>query len=158
MSITRDEYFRLREIYANMNPNDITDAEMKEFIQYSEMLSRVPGASVLFGGDQFRQVNRMFYRIDEIEAVDRSKLVTVKSGINAIDGRLHGFIKGELTIVSGTNGSGKSTWLSPQNGISESSSGSYSSSPSGTASCCFPPVFCALLVTNSASSTTTSVT
>ena len=112
MSITRDEYFRLREIYANMNPNDITDAEMKEFIQYSEMLSRVPGASVLFGGDQFRQVNRMFYRIDEIEAVDRSKLVTVKSGINAIDGRLHGFIKGELTIVSGTNGSGKSTWLS----------------------------------------------
>ena len=112
MSITRDEYFRLREKYASMNPNDITDAEMKEFIQYSEMLSRVPGASGLFGGDQFRQVNRMFYRIDEIEAVDRSKLVTVKSGINAIDGRLHGFIKGELTIVSGTNGSGKSTWLS----------------------------------------------
>lgn len=53
-----------------------------------------------------------FYRMAEIERLDRRNLITIPSGINEIDRRIVGFNKGEISVWSGNNGSGKSTILS----------------------------------------------
>lgn len=53
-----------------------------------------------------------FLRMVDIEPVDRSRVVTIKSGIKQLDSKIMGFDKGELSIVSGNNGSGKTSWLS----------------------------------------------
>ncbi len=53
-----------------------------------------------------------FLRMQDIEIVDRSKIVSIKTGIDALDKKLIGMNKGELSIWSGGNGSGKSTFLS----------------------------------------------
>ena len=53
-----------------------------------------------------------FYKVSEIERLDRRKLITIPSGIFEIDKRIVGFNKGEISVWSGNNGSGKSTLLS----------------------------------------------
>ena len=53
-----------------------------------------------------------FLRMQDIEIIDRSKIVSIKTGIDALDKKLIGMNKGELSIWSGGNGSGKSTFLS----------------------------------------------
>ena len=50
--------------------------------------------------------------MQDIEIIDRSKIVSIKTGIDALDKKLIGMNKGELSIWSGGNGSGKSTFLS----------------------------------------------
>lgn len=53
-----------------------------------------------------------FLRLCDIEVLDRSQIVSIKTGISALDAKLIGMNKGELSIWSGGNGSGKSTMLS----------------------------------------------
>lgn len=53
-----------------------------------------------------------FLRMQDIKIIDRSKIVSIKTGIDALDKKLIGMNKGELSIWSGGNGSGKSTFLS----------------------------------------------
>lgn len=110
--MTRDEYFQLKQKYAKAGFENMTDAEMNEFARYSNTFSKLLDTVPLFGGDAFNPKPRMFYRMKHIRQADRSQIVSVKSGLNGVDGRVHGFNKGELSIISGTNGSGKSTWLS----------------------------------------------
>lgn len=54
----------------------------------------------------------MFLKMKNIRMRDRSTVVSIKSGVDELDRRIIGFNKGELTIISGVNGSGKSSWLS----------------------------------------------
>lgn len=53
-----------------------------------------------------------FYKVSEIERLDRRNLITIPSGITDIDKKIVGFNKGEISVWSGNNGSGKSTVLS----------------------------------------------
>jgi archaellum biogenesis ATPase FlaH len=53
-----------------------------------------------------------FLRLQDIATLDRSKIVSIKTGIAALDKRIIGMNKGELSVWSGGNGSGKSTMLS----------------------------------------------
>ena len=63
--------------------------------------------------DDFLQHTKApFLRLQDIEVIDRSKIVSIKTGIEELDKKLIGLNKGELSIWSGGNGSGKSTMLS----------------------------------------------
>lgn len=53
-----------------------------------------------------------YIRISDVAPLDRSKIVTIPTGFSGIDEKILGFNKGEMTIWSGGNGSGKSTFLS----------------------------------------------
>ena len=53
-----------------------------------------------------------FLNAAKIEPEDRSRIITIKSGIHTLDSEIGGFNKGELSVWSGGNGSGKSTLLS----------------------------------------------
>ena len=53
-----------------------------------------------------------FWTAETIKQVDRSQIVSIKTGIHEIDRRMAGLNKGEVTCVSGVNSSGKSSVLS----------------------------------------------
>lgn len=53
-----------------------------------------------------------FVRLRDIPDYDRSKIVSIKTGIDGLDKKIIGVNKGELSVWSGGNGSGKSTILS----------------------------------------------
>lgn len=53
-----------------------------------------------------------FLTMKQIKPKDRSKIVTIRTGTVGIDSKMYGMNKGEVSILSGGNGSGKSTWIS----------------------------------------------
>lgn len=59
-----------------------------------------------------KEKGEKFYRLSEINRIDKNNIVTIPSGISEIDRKIIGFNKGETTVWSGNNGSGKSTLLS----------------------------------------------
>lgn len=54
---------------------------------------------------------KKFLQLSEIEAVDRSKIVSIPSGFIELDKSIIGFNKGEVSVWSGSNASGKSSVL-----------------------------------------------
>ena len=50
--------------------------------------------------------------ITDVEDYDRGKITTIQSGLSSLDALIGGFNKGELSIWSGSNSSGKSTLVS----------------------------------------------
>lgn len=54
---------------------------------------------------------KKFLNLADIEAIDRSKLVTIPSGLDDLDKRIVGFNCGEVSVWSGNNASGKSSLL-----------------------------------------------
>ena len=50
----------------------------------------------------------------DIKKVDKSSYEYIKSGINLFDKKIGGFIKGQISVWSGLNGSGKSAFLNQQ--------------------------------------------
>ena len=60
---------------------------------------------------EVKDKGKKFMCISEVEAIDRSQIVSIPSGFTALDKKIIGFNKGEVTMWSGKNGSAKSTVL-----------------------------------------------
>jgi len=52
---------------------------------------------------------KQYYQLHEINNIDRSQIVSMPTGIRMLDSKIIGFNKKEVTVISGNNGSGKST-------------------------------------------------
>jgi len=61
--------------------------------------------------EQTKEKGNKFFNIKEIHNIDRSKIISIPSGFKAIDKKIIGFNKGEISMWSGKNGSAKSTIL-----------------------------------------------
>ncbi len=57
---------------------------------------------------------KRFKKMSEIKRVDEEKIKYIKSGFTYIDKRIVGFAEGEISVWSGLNGSGKSSFLVQQ--------------------------------------------
>jgi len=58
-----------------------------------------------------KEKGNVFLQLHEIQNVDRSKIVTIPTGIDVLDSRIIGLNKGEISLISGSNASGKSTFI-----------------------------------------------
>lgn len=90
------------------------DAYDKKEREYSKQRTTKPtGTTIaeLIGKAKPTDETKVFVQMSEIEAVDRSKLVTIPSGFTELDKKIIGFNKGEISLWSGRNGSAKSTVL-----------------------------------------------
>ena len=90
------------------------DAYDKKEREYSKQRTTKPTGttiSELIGKAKPTDDKNVFVKLSEIEAVDRSELVTIPSGLKEIDRKIIGFNKGEISLWSGRNGSAKSTVL-----------------------------------------------
>jgi twinkle protein len=54
----------------------------------------------------------LFYTSKTVKPKDRSKIVSIKTGLADLDKKIMGLNKGEVSVVSGLRGSAKSTWVS----------------------------------------------
>jgi len=52
---------------------------------------------------------KQYYQLHEISNIDRSQIVSIPTGIKVLDSKIIGFNKKEVTVISGGNGSGKTT-------------------------------------------------
>lgn len=53
-----------------------------------------------------------WWTAETVKTIDRSQIVTIKTNIKELDRRIAGLNKGEVSVVSGLNGSGKTSLLS----------------------------------------------
>lgn len=60
---------------------------------------------------EVQEKGNKFLQMHEIKNIDRSKLIYIRSHITEIDKKIIGFLKGDTSIWSGVNASGKSTIL-----------------------------------------------
>jgi archaellum biogenesis ATPase FlaH len=90
------------------------DAYDKKEREYTKQRTTKPtGTTIaeLIGKAKPTDEEKVFVQMSEIEAVDRSQLVTIPSGFTELDKKIIGFNKGEISLWSGRNGSAKSTVL-----------------------------------------------
>lgn len=90
------------------------DAYDKKEREYSKQRTTKPtGTTIaeLIGKAKPTDEAKVFVQMSDIEAVDRSQLVTIPSGFTELDKKIIGFNKGEISLWSGRNGSAKSTVL-----------------------------------------------
>lgn len=64
--------------------------------------------------NQEEQLENKFEKMSEIKRVDEDKINYIRSGFIDIDRKIVGFAEGEISVWSGLNGSGKSSFLTQQ--------------------------------------------
>lgn len=70
--------------------------------------SQTPNTSIV---DENAEYGKKWYFTSDVEMFDPSKAVIIKTGFNGIDNTMHGINLGEVTLLTGGNGAGKSSWL-----------------------------------------------
>lgn len=90
---------------------DAYDRKYRDF--QSQRTTKPTGTTIkdLVGRAQTPTAAVPFVQLSEIEPIDRSTVVSIPSGFRELDRKLVGFNKGEITLWSGKNGSGKSSVL-----------------------------------------------
>ena len=79
--------------------------------EYSYRQFRNDSKKEVFPQPTDEKIGSKFLKLTEIQTVDRSKIVSIPSGFEELDRKIVGFNKGEVTLWSGNNGSGKTTIL-----------------------------------------------
>lgn len=57
------------------------------------------------------ELGKKWFSMSDIKKVDLSSLMHIKTGYTELDKRIVGLYEGEITIISGSNSSGKSSWI-----------------------------------------------
>lgn len=61
--------------------------------------------------DENEVLGKKWYSLSDIKKIDLSELEHIKTGYTLLDNSIQGLYLGEVTILSGSNSSGKSSWL-----------------------------------------------
>lgn len=57
------------------------------------------------------ELGKKWFSMSDIKKVDLSNLMHIKTGYTELDKKIVGLYEGEITIISGSNSSGKSSWI-----------------------------------------------
>lgn len=95
-----------RDVRLLFDPNAYDDVYIPPFTSKKIQQYSLPKYSQPHTGES------RYVDITDIKEIDMSQIVSVPSGINILDKKIGGFVKGRLTVWSGANGSGKSILVS----------------------------------------------
>lgn len=79
--------------------------------QYRQYIPTIPTKPKYEIKEEIPELGEKWMSLSSVEKVDLTKLEKVKTGFTELDNRVGGLYMSEVTILSGTNGSGKSSWL-----------------------------------------------
>lgn len=79
--------------------------------QYRQYIPTVPQKPKYEIKDEIPDLGEKWMSLSSIQKVDLTKLEKVKTGFLELDNRIGGLYMSEVTILSGSNASGKSSWL-----------------------------------------------
>lgn len=61
--------------------------------------------------DESPELGKKWFSMSDIKKVDLSSLMHIKTGYTELDKRIVGLYEGEISLISGSNSSGKSSWI-----------------------------------------------
>ena len=102
------------DVWKLYDPDLYKDAWREQFgtkRQPAQHPQQQPTQQQVENGHDAEDKGRVWLQLSEIDDIDIDKLERVNTLFNSLDSALHGLFMGELTILSGINGSGKSSWL-----------------------------------------------
>lgn len=79
--------------------------------QYRQYIPQVPQKPRYTIKDEIPELGEKWFSMSSIKKTDLTKLEKVKTGYDELDRKLGGLYMSEVTILSGGNASGKSSWL-----------------------------------------------
>lgn len=79
--------------------------------QYRQYIPTIPTKPKYEIKEEIPELGEKWMPLSSVEKIDLTKLEKVKTGFTELDNRVGGLYMSEVTILSGTNGSGKSSWL-----------------------------------------------
>jgi archaellum biogenesis ATPase FlaH len=79
--------------------------------QYRQYIPTIPTKPKYEIKEEIPELGEKWMPLSSVEKVDLTKLEKVKTGFTELDNRVGGLYMSEVTILSGSNASGKSSWL-----------------------------------------------
>ena len=79
--------------------------------QYRQYIPTIPAKPKYEIKEEIPELGEKWMSLSSVEKVDLTKLEKVKTGYTELDNRIGGLYMSEVTILSGSNASGKSSWL-----------------------------------------------
>jgi archaellum biogenesis ATPase FlaH len=79
--------------------------------QYRQYIPTIPTKPKYEIKEEIPELGEKWMSLSSVEKVDLTKLEKVKTGFTELDNRVGGLYMSEVTILSGSNASGKSSWL-----------------------------------------------
>ena len=61
--------------------------------------------------EESTELGKKWFSMSDIKKIDLSSLMHIKTGYTELDKKIVGLYEGEITIISGSNSSGKSSWI-----------------------------------------------
>lgn len=98
-----------RELREKFDPQAY--APRQQEIQYRQIVPRIPQPQQPMIQQETAEKGRKWQRMSDIEKININELPHFKTGFKELDRAIKGLFFFELTIVSGNNASGKSSWL-----------------------------------------------
>lgn len=87
--------------------------DRKDYMEYQHKMRYYghPQVELYKPKEETKEKGKKWKSLIDIKSHDVSEDVYIPTGFNALDRAIRGLILGEVTVVSGLNGSGKSSWL-----------------------------------------------
>ena len=85
--------------------------EPRPQLQYRQYIPTIPTKPKYEIKEEIPELGEKWMSLSSIPKVDLTKLEKVKTGYTELDNRIGGLYMSEVTILSGSNASGKSSWL-----------------------------------------------
>lgn len=90
---------------------DAYDYESQPPKQYRQIAPQIPHRPKYEIKDEVPEMGKKWYSMSDIKPLNLLNLEKVKTGIDELDRRIVGLHMSEVTLLSGSNSSGKSSWL-----------------------------------------------
>lgn len=85
--------------------------DQRQYRQYRQQLPQIPQKKKYEIKDELPELGKKWFCMSDIKKVDLSEIESMKTGFTELDRLIIGLYVGEVTIISGNNSSGKSSWI-----------------------------------------------
>ena len=105
-----DSHYTFRDFRCRFEPDAYSKKEYREYLfksRYYGMMQPVPYTPI----EETEEKGKKWLTAKDIKRKREEDIVAIPTGFSYLDKAIRGLILGEVTILSGLNGSGKSSWL-----------------------------------------------
>lgn len=103
-------HYHWKDFRLHYDPHAYEHKDYNEYLNKTKMFVPRP-PEVYVPKAETKEMGKKWKSLKDIKTHDFSKEIYIPTGFDTLDRAIRGLILGEVTVVSGLNGSGKSSWL-----------------------------------------------